>query len=165
MIQFGVVVQRQRVIAQAPAIADAGQFVDHQRIDADAPQHGCEREPGLAATDDQYRGFAIGIGLNRFALFFPVGTAEVARERLAGRATIADGFLKALQLVQTGHELKRFGGIIRQQPQHTKTAPDFCFKLENGLDHIVAGALHAARWRAARRDGESACLSGGLICH
>ena len=162
MVQFGVVVQRQRVIAPAPAIADAREFVNDQRVDADASKRGRKRQTGLAAADDKHHGFAVSIRLDGLALLLPVGAAEVARKGLAGRTASADGFLEAFQLVQAGHHLQRFCGLARQQPHHPKAASDLRFELENGLDDIDPGPLHATRRGAPFRDGKSACPGVGL---
>ena len=78
VVHFGAVVQRERVIARAPAVADAREPVDDQRVHADAAERGRDRESGLASADDEHGGLAVVVALIRFALLLPVRAAEVA---------------------------------------------------------------------------------------
>ena len=79
MIDVDLVVQRQRVIALAPVVADARVAVDDQRIDAELLQPRGDAQPGLPASDDQHGGIAVGISALSRATVGPVLGAEVAR--------------------------------------------------------------------------------------
>ena len=56
-----LVVQRQRVIALAPVVADARLAVDDQRVDLQLLQARRDRKPGLAAADHQHGRIAVGV--------------------------------------------------------------------------------------------------------
>ena len=100
--------QRERVVALAPAVPDPRESIHYERVHADPPERGRKRQSGLAAAGDQHRGFAVGIFLAGGALFLPVGSAEVARKGFAGRPALADFFLEAFQFVQAGLEFWRY---------------------------------------------------------
>jgi hypothetical protein len=62
VIDVYFVVQRQRVVAFAPVVADAFVAVDDQRIDAERMQPRRDRQPGLAAAHDEHRRITVGEG-------------------------------------------------------------------------------------------------------
>ena len=62
MIDLHLVVQRERVIARAPVVADARVAIDDQRVDAELGEARGDRQAGLAAADHQHRRIAILVG-------------------------------------------------------------------------------------------------------
>jgi hypothetical protein len=162
MVEFGVVVQGERVVARAPAVADPRQAIDHQRIDIEPSQRCREPEPRLTAADDEDGRFAIGVSLRGVTLLLPVRPAEVAGIRLARRPPFADLLLETLQFVERGHQLKgarRFGG---EETQHAVPTPDFGFERDDRFDDFVARALYGPWWRAPCRNRERARLGPRL---
>ena len=59
VVDLDLVVQRERVVALAPVVADALVLVDDERVDADLPEPGRDGQTRLAAADDQHRRLAV----------------------------------------------------------------------------------------------------------
>jgi hypothetical protein len=87
--------QRQRVVAIAPIVADAPPPVDDQGIDLQLLQAGGDAKPGLTATDHQNGGIAVGIFGRGSAQVEPVGTVKIARIGLAAGSRRSELLLKA----------------------------------------------------------------------
>ena len=79
VIDVHFVVQRQRMVALAPVVADALMPVDDQRVDAELMQPRGDRQSGLAAADHEHRRIAVGIGALAGETVEPVVGAEIAR--------------------------------------------------------------------------------------
>jgi hypothetical protein len=124
MIDLHLVVQRQRVIALAPVVADARLAIDDQRVDLQLGQPRRDREPGLPAADHQHGRVAVRIGGGCLAQIEPVRAAEVARVGLPGRPRLADALLVALDRVERGQQRPGLGALrAGGQPQHAAAAP------------------------------------------
>ena len=85
VIDVHLIVQRQRVVALAPVVADARFAVDDQRVDVQLLQARGDRKPGLSAADDEHGRVAVGILRGGLAQVEPVGAAKIARIGLAVR--------------------------------------------------------------------------------
>ena len=150
VVDLHLVVQRQRVVALAPVVADARPAVDDQGVDLQLLQPRRDRKPGVSAADHQHVGIAVGIFGRLLAQVEPVGAAKVARIGLAARPQGSELLLKALQLVERGEQRPRLQpvavGGIRDQPQDAAAAAHRGFEFEDRLDRDGAGAGHPA-WR------------------
>ena len=85
VIDEHLVVQRQRVIALAPIVADTRMPVDNERVDAKSTKARGEGEPGLSRAHDHACGIAIIKGLRFAAAVEPVVATERARIVIARR--------------------------------------------------------------------------------
>ena len=126
VIDLHLVVQRQRVVALAPVVADPRLAVDDQRVDLQLLQPRGDAQPGLAAADHQHGRVAVGIFGRRLAQIEPVRPAEIARIGLAARPRDAELLLEAFQLLQRGQQRPGFQpvavGGIRDQAQDAVAA-------------------------------------------
>ena len=158
VIDLHLVVQRQRVIALAPVVADARLAIDDQRVDLQLREPRRDREPGLPAADDQHGRVAVGVGGGCLAQVEPVRAAEIARVGLAGRPRPADPLLVALDLVERGEQrpgLRRAAvgaGTSRSTPLPRPCAVS---KLKIASIGARAGARHLARRGALRIEPEA----------
>ena len=154
MINVNFVVQRQRVIALAPIVADARVAIDDQRVDADLLQPRGDAEPGLAAADDQHRRIAVAISALPRETVGPVLGAEVARR--IGLAAALERFLMAADFVQVG--VQRPGVkpalAVGLQAQRAVARADCGLEVEQRFDAVGTGARNPARRRAPRRNME-----------
>ena len=156
VIDLHLIVQRQRVVAVAPVVADARLAVDDQRVDLQLRQPRRDRQPRLPAADHQHVRVAVRIGLRRLAQVEPVRPAEIARIALPGRARAADGLLVALQFVERGEQGPGLHALARgDEPHHAAAAPLRGLETEDRLDRRCAGAGDLAGRRAVRREREA----------
>ncbi len=161
VIHVHLVVQRERVVALAPVVADACLAIDDQRVDLQLRQARGDRQPRLATADHEHRGITIGIRACGVALVEPVGAVEIARVRLATRPGLAELFLMATQRFERGEEHPGFertacAGIGRQA-QHAVAGTDRGVEGEDGLDCRDAHSADLPRCRPCGIDAESSC--------
>ena len=78
MVDVDLVVQRQRMVANAPVVADPRKAIDNERIDIELNQPSGDSQSVLAGADDQHCGIAIGVRTRRHPLVEPVFAAEIA---------------------------------------------------------------------------------------
>src|SRR4029078_469939 len=90
------IVQRQRMIARAPVVADAVVPIDDQRVDAELMKARRNRQSGLAAADDNYGGIAFGK-----CTLFPQTVGPVLGAKVPRRI----GFAAPLQFLPLASEL------------------------------------------------------------
>jgi hypothetical protein len=158
VIDLHLIMQRQRVVALAPVVADPGLPIDDQRIDPQLLQPRRDRKPGLAAADHQHIGIAIGI-LNRgLTLIEPVGASEIPRVGLAARPRNSLLLLISFQFIECRQQRPGLQPVtvagIRDQPQNPAAASDGSFEFENRFDGAAARARDVARRRAVRINSE-----------
>ena len=165
MVHLRAVVQGERVIARAPAIAHARKSVHDERVYADPAERGGDRQASLPAADDQHGGLAVLVALIRVALLLPVRAAEIARIGFTGRPPLADLLLESLELVQAGHDLERLRRVAREQPDDTEAAADLRLELEDSFDDVGAGPVDATRRRAAFGHGKATRFRRRLLRH
>ena len=162
-----LVVQRERMIALAPVVADARLAIDDERVDVERLQSRGDGEAGLAAADDENFGIAVGVGGGRQALVEPVGAAEIARVGFAGRAArAADVLLVALDLVERGEQVPGFEfAAVGGEADDAVAAGLRGLEGEDGFDGVDAGAGDLARRRALGVDAEvrGGELGGGCL--
>ncbi len=160
VVDLHLVVQRQRVIAFAPVVADARLAVDDQRVDPQLLEARGDRKSGMAAADHQHDRIAVGIFGIGLAQVEPVGAAEIPRIGVAARPRHAELLLVALEFLERGQQRPGFQalaiGRVRDQPQDTAAAALAGFKPEDRLDRAGAGAGHPARRGAIGIDPETA---------
>ena len=158
VVDARLVVQRQRVVAVAPAIADPRLAVHHERVDAEQAQPRRDREPRLRGADHQHGGVAVGIGARPVAPVEPVLAAEIALPVDVLPALAVGRVLVSADLVERGHQrpgarrLAAFG----DQAHDAIAGTDLGFEGEDRLDRLGARALHAPRRRAAGGEVQSA---------
>ena len=159
VIDLHLIMQRQRVVALAPVVADTGFAIDDQRIDPELLQSCGDRKACLAATDHQHIGLAVGIFHGFPALIEPVRSFEIARIGLAARPRIALLLLEALEFIEHCEQRPSLQcvavGLIRNQPQDSAAAPDRRFELKDRLDRTGSRAGDAARCGAIGIDAEA----------
>ena len=159
VVDLHLVMQRQRMVALAPIVADALFAVDDQRIDVQLLQPRGDREPGLPAADDENSRIVFGIAGGVFAQVEPVGAAKIPRIGAATRACDAELLLKSLEFAELGQQRPRLELVavvsIRDQPDDTAAASDPGLELEDRLDRVGAGPHHLARRRAVGIDGKA----------
>jgi hypothetical protein len=78
VVDVHFIVQRQRMIARAPVVADAFVPIDDQRVDAKLMKARRNRKSGLPATDDEHGGVTFRKGALFLQTIGPVLRAEVA---------------------------------------------------------------------------------------
>ncbi len=100
------VVQAQRFIALAPAVAGTGVFLDDDGGDIELAQARTQRDAALAAADDDAIGLARVAQFCRFlfALFQPAAAVRARAMLGAHRTAAALGFFKALQFTHGGEQ-------------------------------------------------------------
>ena len=156
VVDVRLVVQRQRVIALAPVVADARMAVDNQRIDAQLPEPRGDRQPGLAAADNEDGGIAVFVGARSVAAVEPVLGAEIAGAVRIVIVAPFERFFVAADFLQVGRKRPRqqLPGRLRvgHQPRHAGAKPDGGVEGEQGLDAVRAGAADPARRRTTLRD-------------
>ena len=154
MVDVHFVVQRQRVIALAPIVADALVPVDDQRIDAELLQPRRDREAGLAAADHEHSGVAIGKRALAGEPVGPIFGAEIAR-RVRFRAPL-EFFFVAPEFVQI--RVQRPGAqpplAVGHQADDAVARAECGLEFEDRLDRFGAGAADPARRRPPGRDME-----------
>ena len=160
VVDLHLIVQRQRVIALAPVVADPRLAVDDQGVDLQLLEARGDAQPGLAAADHQHRRIAVGIFGLGLAQVEPVRAAKIARIGVAARPRDAELFLKTLQFFQRRQQRPGFQPAavagIRGQPHNAVAAALPGFELEDRLDRAGAGARHLARRRAIGIDRKPA---------
>ena len=148
MVQVDRVVQRQRVVALPPAVADARPLLDDKGIDAQLVQPRRDRETRLGGADHQHRRLPVVIGAGLAAHVRPVVAAEIPRIGSAGRPVGADLLLVALQRLERRrdepclHRAAAFGR--RRQADEAGATTIRRGELEDRLDAVDAQALHLA---------------------
>ncbi len=160
VVDLDLVVQRQRVVAQAPIIADPLVAVDPQGIDAELGQPCGDREPRLPAADDQDRRVADGESSGCAPLVQPVGPPEIPGMGLPGRPAAAGRLLVALNLDQFGRKGPSpvRAVLVRAQPHNAPTAADFGLEDEEHLDHLAPDPRDGLRRDASGVESEAGCL-------
>jgi hypothetical protein len=83
VVDVGLIVQNQSVIAVAPVVTDAPFAVDDQRVDLQLSEARCNRKPCLASADNEDGRLAVDILSSGFPQVEPVGAPKVARINLA----------------------------------------------------------------------------------
>ena len=160
VIDLNLIMQRQRMVALAPIVADTLLAIDDQRIDVQLFQPRGDGKAGLAAADHEDGRVAVGIGGRCVAQVEPVGAAKIARIGVAARAIDAELFLKTLEFAKLGQQCPGFQPVaivrIGDQADDAAAAPDIGLELEDGLDCVGAGAHHLARRGAVRVDCKAA---------
>ena len=161
VVEVDGVVQRERVVALAPAVADARPVLDHQRIDPQLVQPCGDRQAGLGGADHQHRRLPIRIGGGFAAGVSPVVAAEIARICRAGWPIFADFFLVPRQRLQRGREVPRFPGAIRigRQPQQPGAAAVLRGEAEQRL--VTIDAQTGDLTRRFTVGGQMEALRGG----
>ena len=146
MVHVHLVVQRERVVALAPVVADARPAIDDQRIDLQLCKARGDREPGLPAAHHEHHRIALVVRLGRSPLRQPVRRGEIARVRPALGSQAADLFLVALQLVERREQRPRSRFlIVGRQTQHAAALAHGGLEAEDRLDALRARACHVAR--------------------
>ncbi len=149
VIDLHLVMQRQRMVAIAPVVADARLAVHDQRVDLQLLQPCGDAKSGLSAADDQNGRIAVGIFGSGFPQVEPVGAAKIARIGLAAGPRYSELLFKTFQFVERREQRPGFDGVavagIWNQPQNPAAAALRGFKLEDRLDGIGAGAHPLAR--------------------
>jgi hypothetical protein len=162
VIHVHLVVQRQRVVALAPAVADARPAIDDQRVDLELREPRGDREPGLAAADHEHGRIAVRILRRGSPQVEPVRSAEVARVRLALGARPPDHFLDSVQLVERGEQRPRSRCVavrFRKQADDAAAATLHGLEAEDRFDRFCAGARHFARLGSLRIHAKAGGLS------
>ena len=77
MVDLNLIMQRQRVVALAPVVADAGRAVHDQGVDLQLAEAGGDAKPGLAAADHQHGRITVGIFSRGVPQVEPVRTAKI----------------------------------------------------------------------------------------
>ena len=161
VIDVDLVVQRQRMIALAPVVADPLPAIDDQRVDVELAEPGRDRKARLAAADHEDGGVAVGVGLALAALIEPVVAAEIARVGLARWPALADVLLETFQLLERGEEhpgpdrIAASPRVVRNQPNDAVAAAKHRLELEDGLDHVDAETPRATGRRTPRRQAKA----------
>ncbi len=153
VIDVHLVVQGERVIAPPPVVADPLVAIDDQRVDAQRPQARGGGEARLAAADHEHDGIAILVGLRLDALVEPIGAAEVAAVALGIAQFARPAVGPAVQFLERGEQRPGApGSAVVDQTRDGVGPPEGRLELEDRLDAIDAGPLHAARRRARSRN-------------
>jgi len=146
--------QRERVVARAPVVADARQPVDDQGVDAELAQPRRDREPGLSCADDDDRRIAVGVSLLLAAAVEPILRAVIAHVLLDLRTLV--GFFVPAQLLQIRHqhpgEQARWLLRIGDETQRCVRAAERGVEFDQRLDALRACARHPARRGSMRRN-------------
>ena len=147
------VVQRQRMVARAPVVADALVAVDDQRVDAELMQARGNRKSGLAAADNEHRGLAIVIGARLAQPVGPVLGAEIARA--VGLGPDAECLFVSSEFFQCRDDRPgaQAGGIGRET-DNAGAGSERSLECKQRFDGFGAGARDPARWRPLRGDVE-----------
>ena len=154
VVDVHLVVQRERVVAPAPVVADARPAVDDQRVDLELAEARRRREPALSAADHENRGVAIFIGGALLPEIEPVRTGEIARIRPALRAPAADVLFELLELVERREDRPRTRCVfIRKKTQDTGSAAQPRFQTcraprRTSFRRASRGAARCARGRS-----------------
>ena len=154
------IVQAERLVAVAPRVAGALVALDDDRRHPQLAQPGAERDPALAAADDDDLGLHLVAELARLALAHlqprqPVGMRAVDG---AGRAVLALGLLVALELGERREQRPRPAVAQTQVPG---AAPDLRLERDPRLGHAVGGRRRLGGRPAARRDVRELGLEHG----
>ena len=157
-----LIVQRQRVIALSPCIADPLVPVDHQRVDAKAPKARGDAQACLATADHDHGWVVLRISLGGTTMIEPVRAPELPRIGLTRGGAGADEFLMALDLIERGqeHPGAQCAIAVRRQAEHAAGASGGGLEAEQRLDRLFAGPIHQARRGAMGRDVEVVGLRG-----
>jgi hypothetical protein len=147
-------VQRERVVALAPVVADALAAVHDQGIDLPLRETGGHRQPGVPAADHQHRRIAVAVFAAGFAPVQPVRPGKIARVRLALRPQLAHLLLVSAELGERGEQRPRFLRL-REKSQHAGARPFGGLEPEDGLDAFFAGPRRVARRGALPIEAES----------
>ena len=138
--------------------------IDDQRVDAQRAQARRDGEARLAAADHEHGGIAILIGLRLHTLVEPVVAAEVAAVTLGIAQLARPSVGPAVQFLERGEQRPGLPRAAVFDETHDGVGmTERGLELEDRLDAVDAGPLHAARWRA--RVGNHHIPRGGARQH